>query len=275
VTALFEAGCRNIEAGSFVSERAVPAMAGAAEVIDRAKRAGLSNGTILTALVPNLKGAEGALAAGVSALTVTISASPAYNEKNVRMTVDSSLSEIRTITDRASQARVPVDAVVSCAFGSPYDEEIEPADVARLAAELGEAGCSALTLADTTGVASPRRVHEVLAALDRQGGRSSAEVGLHLHDTRGTALVNAWAALEAGVRRFDTSVGGLGGSPFAPGAGGNLATEDLVALLDDVGVETGISLAGLVRAGRLLRELVGHELESRTMAALGGRREAY
>lgn len=277
VRALLAAGCRTLEAVSFVSERAVPAMAGAAEVLAGVRRhlESADEEATIVALVPNLKGVEMALDAGVDALTVTISASPAYNEKNVRMTVDESLEAIGSVAERASEHDTPVDAVVSCAFGSPFDEEIGPESVAVLAAKLLGVGCTALTLADTTGVASPRRVERALDAVAGATGRPPQHVGLHLHDTRGTALVNAWAAMELGVCRFDTSVGGLGGSPFAPGAGGNLATEDLVALLDDVGIGTGIDLERLLAAGTIAEELVGHGLASRTMSAMRGPSGAY
>lgn len=289
VRALADAGCRSIEAVSFVSERAVPAMAGAAEVIalvsggesDESAGTVATGGTAaldvlrLTALVPNLRGAERAIEAGLTALTVTISASAAYNEKNVRMTIEESLRQIESVASLAGSEAIAVDAVVSCCFGSPFEGDIDPGEVADLAAKLTEAGCGDLTLADTTGVASPRRLDSVLSALEARTGRAPRDVGLHLHDTRGTALVNAWAAMETGVRRFDTSIGGLGGSPFAPGAGGNLATEELVALLDDVGVTTGIRLPALLRACAIARDLVGHPLASRTMSALEGSARAY
>ncbi|HEX2039981.1 MAG TPA: hydroxymethylglutaryl-CoA lyase [Acidimicrobiales bacterium] len=253
VEALLEAGVRHVEVCSFVSPKAVPSMAGAAEVVAALPAV---EGARYVALVPNLRGAELALEAGIRELSVTISASPAYNEKNVRMTVDESVAAIESICALG----VPVDAVVSCAFGSPFEGDIAPEDVAGLAARLRDAGAASLTYADTTGMATPRRVRDLLAVV-------GTDVGLHLHETRGTALVNAFAAFELGVRRFDTSVGGLGGSPFAAGAAGNLATEDLVHLLDDLEVETGIDLEALLRAGALVAELVGHDVPSRVAAA--------
>jgi hydroxymethylglutaryl-CoA lyase len=253
VEALLGAGVRHIEVGSFVSPKAVPSMAGAAEVVAALPAV---EGARYVALVPNLKGAELALEAGVRELSVTISASPAYNEKNVRMTVDQSVEAIGSICALG----VPVDAVVSCSFGSPYEGDIAPEDVAALAERLRAAAATSLTYADTTGMATPRRVRDLLDAV-------GTDVGLHLHETRGTALVNAYAALEAGVRRFDTSIGGLGGSPFAAGAAGNLATEDLVHLLDDLDVETGIDLESLLRASALVAEIVGHDVPSRVAAA--------
>jgi len=257
VNALVSAGCRRVEAVSFVSERAVPAMAGAAEVLAGVVR---TEGTLITALVPNLKGAELALAHEVDELSVTIAASPAYNERNVHRSIDESLAEIEQIVNAARARDVPVDAVISCAFGSPYEGDIDPAAVAVLCDRLRAGGAATVTLADTTGMATPRVLADLL---DRTG----TDVGLHLHETRGTGLLNAYAGLVAGVTRFDCSVGGLGGSPFAEGAAGNLATEDLVAILDDLGVSTGIDLPALLAVSRLVAEIVGHGVPSRLAAA--------
>jgi hydroxymethylglutaryl-CoA lyase len=254
---LIAAGLRDIEVASFVSPKAVPAMACAVDVVDGVRA--LAGGVTLWALVPNVKGAELATAAGVDHLTVTISASPAYSEKNVHMTVAEALEQLAAI--RATAPEAVLDAVISCSFGSPFaGEEVTADDVATLVEQVRGAGVDAVTLADTTGMATPRRVEEVLAA-------TGSDVGLHLHDTRGTALLNAWTALGLDVARFDTSLGGLGGSPFAPAAGGNLATEDLVLVLTDAGIDTGIDLAALLAAGPLLAELVGHELASRVSHA--------
>jgi hydroxymethylglutaryl-CoA lyase len=256
IRALAGAGLRSIEAVSFVSERAVPAMAGAADVL-----AGLGSlpDVVLYALVPNVKGAEHALAAGIEHFTVTVSASAAYNEKNVRMSIDQSVAEVGAI--RTLVGPEPwVEAVVSCAFGSPYEGDIAPADVAALGTRLRDAGATALTYADTTGMATPRRVADLLAL-------TGPRVGLHLHETRGTAMVNAYAALDLGVRDFDTSIGGLGGSPFAAGAGGNLATEDFVHLLDDLGLATGVDLDGLLAISEALAARLGRPLPSKVAAA--------
>jgi len=255
IEALIVAGVTRIEAVAFVSPKAVPAMSGAAEVL---AAVGRPEGVRLSALVPNVKGAELALAETVDELTVTISISETYNQRNVRMSTDESEVVIGSICSAAGA--VPVDAVVSCAFGSPYEGEVAPADVGALVDRLRAVGCSAVTLADTTGMATPRRIDDVLAV-------TGVDVGLHLHDTRGTALVNAYAAMQAGVARFDTSVGGLGGSPFAHGATGNLATEELVAVLDDLGVRTGIDVEGLVAAAAVASELVGRPVPSRVAVA--------
>jgi hydroxymethylglutaryl-CoA lyase len=258
IEALVAAGVPTIEVAAFVSPKAVPAMAGAAEVVAGvAARPGL----VRAALVPNARGASMAVEAGVEEITVTISASEAYNQRNVHMTTAESEAAIAEITSLADEAAIPVDAVVSCAFGSPYEGELAPVDIADLTSRVLATGIHQLTLADTTGMATPRRIHEVVEAV-RAAGIPLDIVGLHLHDTRGTALVNAYAALQHGVHRFDTSVGGLGGSPFAHGAGGNLATESLVAMLDDLGIETGIAIEPLIDAALLIESLVGRPVPS-------------
>lgn len=257
VSALVAAGVATVEVAAFVSPKAVPAMAGAAEVVAALGPAPAGVGYV--ALVPNAKGAEMARAAGLAALTLTVSASEAYSRRNVGMSVEESLAQVAAVRAVVGP-EVALDVVISCAFGSPYEGEMAPAAVAGLGERARAGGADALTYADTTGMATPRRVAELLA-------ETGAGVGLHLHDTRGTALVNAYAAMEMGVRRFDTAVGGLGGSPFAAGAGGNLATEDLVHLCDDLGVATGIDLDRLLAVSARVAELVGHVVPSRVAAA--------
>ncbi|WP_421120093.1 hydroxymethylglutaryl-CoA lyase [Aquihabitans daechungensis] len=258
IEALADAGLPAIEVAAFVSPKAVPAMAGAADVV-----AGVPArpGLVRAALVPNAKGASLAVEAGVEELTVTISASETYNQRNVHMTTQESEAAIAEIIAIAGTGGIPVDVVISCAFGSPYEGEIAPVEIADLAARILDGGVDQVTLADTTGMATPRRIHEVIEAV-RGTGIPIDTTGLHLHDTRGTALVNAYAALEHGIARFDTSVGGLGGSPFAHGAGGNLATETLVAMLDDLGITTGIAIEPLIEAAALIEALVGRPVPS-------------
>ncbi len=251
IDALLIAGITHIEIAAFVSPKAVPAMAGAAEVV---AALGPLDGVVRAALVPNLRGAELALAAGLDELTVTISASATYNQRNVQMSIDESVAAIEAICSLAGD--VPVDAVISCAFGSPYEGDAKPSDVALLAERLRASGAAAITLADTTGMATPRRIDDVLAL-------TGINVGLHLHETRGTGLLNLYAGLQAGVVRFDTGVGGLGGSPFAAGAAGNVATEEVVALCDDLGIHTGIGIEALIEAALLVERLVGHPVPSR------------
>lgn len=255
IEALVAAGLRAIEAVAFVSPKAVPAMADPDKVVALLPKL---DGVTWVGLVPNRKGAEMALAAGLDAVSVTLSVSEGYNQRNVKMGVDDSIRQLAEICELAGE--VWVEAVLSCSFGSPYEGDIAPGDVASVAARCIEAGATALTLADTTGMATPRRIEEVLGAV-------GSRVGLHLHDTRGTALLNAHTAYRAGVRDFDTAIGGLGGSPFAEGATGNLATEDLVYLMDDLGVETGVDLNRLLEASKLAAELIGRPVPSRVAAA--------
>jgi hydroxymethylglutaryl-CoA lyase len=257
IEALTAAGVADIEACAFVSPKAVPAMAGAGEVMAGLTRA---EGVRYWALVPNLRGAQMAVDSHVDALTVTVSASEQYSQANVRLSVADSVAEAARICALVAGTGQAVDVVVSCAFGSPYEGDLLPDRVALLGRTLLDHGATLITYADTTGMATPRRIDDLLAA-------TGADVGLHLHETRGTGLVNAYAALQAGVTRFDTSIGGLGGSPFAAGAAGNLATEDLVHLCDDLGIETGISLTALLEASVLVASLVGHPVPSRIAAA--------
>ena len=255
------AGLSDVEAASFVSPRAVPAMAGGAEVMASLPRSGR---TVWWALVPNARGAELARAAGVDHLTVTVSASEGYSLKNVGRTTDDAVASLADIA-AAAEGAAAIDVIVSCAFGSPFADVVDASPTRAIVDRTLELMPGALiTLADTTGTATPRRLAEVLAALP---DTARDDVGLHLHDTRGTALANALAAIDEGVRRFDTAVGGLGGSPFAPGAGGNLATEDLVLVLDDLGLSTGVDLDALLSIANDLPSLVGHDVPSRVSAA--------
>lgn len=256
ISALARAGLADIEVAAFVSERAVPAMAGAEEVV-----AGLPQAdSRWWALVPNLRGAERARASGITDVTVTVSASEGYSRRNVGMGVEESADQAAAVAHQVDN----VDVVISCAFGSPYESTISPDAVAAMTERFGDLGTS-VTLADTTGVASPRSLREVLSL-------TGPSVGLHLHNTRGSALANAYAALEVGVRRFDTSIGGLGGSPFADDAGGNLATEDLVAFLDAMDIASGVDLDALVAADEILRRLIGRDLPGRVADAELARR---
>ncbi|HWW54957.1 MAG TPA: hydroxymethylglutaryl-CoA lyase [Acidimicrobiales bacterium] len=257
IEALLVAGATDIELTAFVSPRAVPSMADAGAVV---AAVGTRPSVRRWALVPNRRGAELAAAAGIDALTMTVSASEAYSEKNVHMSVAESVAEAGRVCQVASDAGLIVDVVISCAFGSPYEGDLAPSMVASVGEAVRSGGAGRVTFADTTGMATPRRIAELLDA-------TGTDVGLHLHETRGTALVNAYAAMQLGLTRFDTSVGGLGGSPFAAGAAGNLATEDLVHLCDDLGVATGLSLDALLDAAALAAAIVGHSVPSRVAAA--------
>lgn len=260
--ALADAGLGHVEAVSFVSPNAVPSMAGADEVVAALPR---RDGLTWWALVPNPKGAELALAAGMDHLTVTVSASEGYSLKNVGRSTDEAVAGLAQIAEAARDATA-IDVVISCCFGSPFDDVASPDPIVTIVDRtLAAMPAAAVTLADTTGTATPRRVRAVVDAM--RSRHPDVDLGLHLHDTRGTALANALAAIDLGVTRFDTATGGLGGSPFAPGAGGNLATEDLVLVLHDVGLDTGIDLDAVLAISRSLPELVGHDVPSRVSAA--------
>ncbi|MFZ8998103.1 MAG: hydroxymethylglutaryl-CoA lyase [Ilumatobacteraceae bacterium] len=260
---LAAAGVRDIEAASFVSPKAVPSMAGAAEVMAIvAERVDVT----WWGLVPNARGVELARQAGVDHLTVTISASEGYSLKNVGRTTADAIASLTEIAAAAAGVTA-IDVIVSCAFGSPFHDVGGPAPIVEIVERtLGAMPGAWITLADTTGTATPRRIREVVDAVPIE---ARPDLGLHLHDTRATALANALTAIDLGVHRFDTAVGGLGGSPFAPGAGGNLATEDLVLVLDDLGHSTGIDLDRLLEVSGTLAAIVGHEVPSRVAAAGG------
>jgi hydroxymethylglutaryl-CoA lyase len=268
IQSLVAAGVSSMEICSFVSPKAVPAMADAASVV---AAVGVVPGVLRAALVPNLRGAQAALEAGVDELTGTVSVSEVYSAKNVKMSVAQSVVAMGEVCAFANAASIPVDVVLSFCFGSPYEGEIAPVEVIAVASALVSAGATRVTFADTTGCATPARVATLMAEVPDDWRGS---VGMHFHDTRGTGLVNAYAAMQLGVARFDASVGGLGGSPFANGAGGNLATEDLVHLCDDLGVHTGISLERLLESSAMVASLIGRAVPSR-VAAHGPRTRAF
>ena len=248
IDCLAGAGLREIEASSFVSPRAIPALADAAEVFANLDR---RPGVVYSAIVPNDKGARRAVEAGADEIQVFLAASEGYNRSNVRMSVE--------------ESDVPFVAVLSVAFGCPYEGAVAPERVLDLCGRLKELGAREITLGDTTGMAYPTQVR----GLSRAYGERYPDVPLrlHFHNTRGMGLANVLAALEAGVDRFDASVGGLGGSPYAPGATGNICTEDLVHMLHEMGVETGVDLEALIGCARLLEKFLGHELPGQVMKA--------
>src|SRR4051812_47515786 len=270
IDALSGTGLRFIEAASFVSPAAIPPMAGAGEVMASITR---RPGVVYSALVPNPKGAQLAIAAAADELELVVSASETHNQKNVRRSVAESLVGAREVVDIGHGAGVAVEAIVSTAFGCPYEGDVAPERVAQVAGHLIDAGADRLSFGDTTGMATPRRVDDLLDALER-AGIGSDRVGLHFHNTRGTALANVVSALGRGVMRFDASVGGLGGCPYAPGASGNAVTEDLVHMLEDMDIETGVDLDALVACARLAQEIVGRELPSALLHA-GPRTRQY
>jgi isopropylmalate/homocitrate/citramalate synthase len=269
VNALSAAGLPVIEASAFVSPKWVPQMGDAAEVFGGIRR---RPGTRYTALVPNMAGLERAAAAGVTDVAIFAAASETFSRKNINQSIDESLATYRAVCAAARERGMQVRGYLSTAFGCPFEGPVAPARVADLSAALIEMGAFEVAVSDTIGIGHPGQVQ---ALLDVVSARVPLDrVALHFHDTRGQALANVMAALDAGVATFDASAGGLGGCPYAPGATGNLATEDLVYMLEGLGVETGVNLAALVEASRFIEPLVGHPLASRYYRAsqvAGGR----
>lgn len=245
IDALFAAGLREIEVGSFVPARLLPQMADAAEVV---RHALTHPGVTVMALVPNVRGAEAALAAGVHKLTIPVSASAAHSLANVRKTREEMVAEVRRIVAlrNALAAHVHVEAGVSTAFGCTLQGRVPEDEVVRLAAELAEAGADEIGLSDTTGMANPAQVRRLFNRVRAEIGERTGAA--HMHNTRGLGLANCLAAYDVGVRTFDSSLGGLGGCPYAPGASGNVVTEDLVFLFEAMGVRTGVDIERLIAA---------------------------
>ncbi|MDG4778365.1 hydroxymethylglutaryl-CoA lyase [Micromonospora sp. WMMD961] len=260
--ALSGTGVRRIEAVSFVHPRAIPQMADADEVWQRAAKA---DGVRYSALVPNTRGAQRALAAGFTEIEVVVSASDTHNRRNVNRSTEESLDDIAELIDLLHGASARVEVIVATSFGCPYEGDVDPARVAGIVDRVVRDGADRVAFGDTTGMGTPRRVRELLTAVrDRN---ANVPVLLHFHNTRGTALANLLTALELGVTEFDASVGGLGGCPYAPGASGNLATEEAVHMLHDMGIDTGIDLAALIEAAELAEELLGKTLPSGVLRA--------
>ena len=258
VDLLSRAGLPVVEVTAFVSPKWVPQMADAADVLARIEQ---SPETRYTALVPNLAGLERAHAAGVTEVAIFAAASETFSRRNINQGIEESLSTYRAVADQARALGMRVRAYLSTAFGCPFEGAVDPARVAELSAALIEMGAYEVAVSDTIGIAHPGQVPAVLdAVLTRV---PVAQIALHFHDTRGTALANVLVALQHGVATFDASCGGLGGCPYAPGATGNLATEDLVYMLDGLGIETGVRLGALLEASRFIEPLVGHALPSR------------
>jgi hydroxymethylglutaryl-CoA lyase len=260
---LSDAGVPILEATSFVSPKAVPQMADGGEVFRRIRK---DPGRTYLVLVPNERGLDRAIEAGARAIAVFTAASEAFAQANIRMTIGESVSTFASVVKRAKAEGMWVRAAVSTAFGCPFQGDVSAADVRRVCDQLLALGVDELSVADTIGVGTPHQVYEVIDAL--RDVVPPEKLGLHFHDTRGTALANTLAALTCGVRIFDTSAGGLGGCPFAPGATGNCATEDLVYMLHGMGIQTGIDLAKLRAASRFIAAKLGRGHASRAYTAL-------
>jgi hydroxymethylglutaryl-CoA lyase len=262
VDLLSEAGVPRIEVTSFVHPKVVPQLRDAEEVMARIRR---RPGTRYSALVPNDKGAVRAVDAGVDELHTVVSASESHNLANVNMTVAESIEKLRAVMQVAERARVPVSCGISTSFGCPFEGEVPLARLEHVVGRLVDIGARAIGLADTTGMANPRQVARVLEHMVRRF--PGIAWTLHTHDTRAMAIPNILAAMACGVTEFDASIGGLGGCPFAPGASGNVCTEDLVHCLHAMGVETGIDLDRLLAVSRRVQAIVGRTLPGQVVKA--------
>ncbi len=262
IDALSVTGLRFIEAVSFVSPKAVPQMADARAVWEGMRRGG---GVFYSALVPNRKGAESAAEVRADGMQAFISASETYNERNVGKSVRASLEDVAGVVAVGRAEGIPVEGTVSTAFGCPYEGDVSPERVTDVAKELADRGITSISFGDTTGMATPRRVNEVVDAL--RGKVQGLEINMHFHDTRGTGLANVVTAMSLGIDYFDSSIGGLGGSPFAAGSSGNIATEDLVYMCEDMQIVTGVDLDRLLDAARVAEELVDTELPGKVLKA--------
>ena len=260
---LADAGLKSIEASAFVSPKWVPQMADHAAVMRGITR---TPGVIYSALTPNLKGFEAALEAGVDEVAVFASASEAFSQKNINCSIGESFERFEPVLQAARAANIRVRGYVSCVLGCPYEGEVPPAKAAEVAEKLFASGCYEISLGDTIGVGTPDRTRVLLETVFRQ--IPVAHVAGHFHDTFGLALANVYASLESGLRVFDSSVSGMGGCPYAPGASGNVATEDLLYLLDGMGFETGVNMGRLIEAGKYICEALGTATRSRVAQAV-------
>ena len=261
---LTEAGLPAIEVGSFVSKKAIPQLADTDEVF---RQIHMKSGTRYPALVPNERGLDRAMEVGVREIAVFTAASETFNRNNIHAGIDESIERFRPVVARAREEKIRVRGYVSTVFGCPYEGAIEAEAVREVVHKLLDLAVDEISLGDTIGVATPAGVYDVIETL-YGSGVSRGVLALHFHDTRGTALANVYAGLQCGVTTYDSSAGGLGGCPYAPGAAGNLATEDLLYLLDGLGIETGVTLPKVVAASRALARSLGRRPPSRYLAAV-------
>jgi isopropylmalate/homocitrate/citramalate synthase len=262
ITALSDAGHKAIEAGAFVSPKWVPQMADTAEVYAEIPK---DPGVEYPVLVPNMRGLERAIDAGVKSIAIFTAASDTFNKRNINMTIDESFENYAPVAARAREEGMRVRGYVSTAFGCPYEGDVPEEKVLEVCARLLDLGCYEVSVGDTIGVGTPMQVQGVIGVLLQV--IPASRLAMHFHDTRGTALANTLAALEMGIATFDASSGGLGGCPYAPGASGNLATEDLIYMLDRMGIETGVDLNRLVQASRIIAPYLDHPLPGRYLQA--------
>ena len=266
---LAAAGLPAVEATAFVSPKWVPQMADHSEVLKTLKR---RPGVDYPVLVPNMQGFEAAAAAGAEEIAVFGAASETFSRKNINASIDESLERFAPVCEAARARGIRVRGYVSCVIGCPYEGPIAPDAVAAVARKLYAMGCYEISLGDTIGVGTPGKVKRMIEAVGREV--PVANLAVHLHDTYGQALANLYAAMELGVATADSSVAGLGGCPYAKGASGNVATEDVIYLLDGLGVETGVDLAAVFEAGRFICEVLGRDATSKVAKALAAKKAA-
>jgi hydroxymethylglutaryl-CoA lyase len=262
ITALADAGLKVIEAGAFVNPKWVPQMADTAEVYrDIPKDPGVE----YPVLVPNMRGLERAIESGVTSIAIFTAASDTFNKRNINMSVDESFANYAPVAKRALDERMRVRGYVSTSFGCPYEGDVPAERVLEVCARLLDMGCYEVSVGDTIGVGTPMQVQGVIGLLLQ--AIPVTKLAMHFHDTRGTALANTLASLEMGIETFDASSGGLGGCPYAPGASGNMATEDLLYMLDSMAIETGVDLKRLVEASKIIAPFLDHPLPGRYLQA--------
>ncbi|MBU1713736.1 MAG: hydroxymethylglutaryl-CoA lyase [Proteobacteria bacterium] len=260
IDAIITSGIKELEATSFVSPKAIPQLRDASDLMSKMPKL---PSVIYAALVPNLRGAENAIQSGVDQLVVVISATEAHNQANVRRSIKESLSDLDAIFALSRQKKVPVIGAIGVALGCPYQGDVPDQDYAMLIEEYISRGSKRIILADTAGMSTPRRVEKAVQKVLHS--YPDIEFIFHFHNNRGKAMANLVAAINAGATTFDTALGGIGGCPNLPQAAGNLPTEDVVYLLDDMGIDTGIDLISLVRAARFLEEMLGYTLPGQVM----------
>jgi len=262
IDAMIDAGVRRFEATSFVSPRAVPQLADAHDVVSRVRRRADAH---LAALVPNARGAERALGAGVDEMVCFVSASETHNQANLNASIDGSLGNVAQIADVAKGTGVALRGAVACAFGCPFEGEVPVDAVLRIVDRYATLGIDRFTLGDTTGMATPPTVQRAVESIARRFPDHA--IALHFHNTRGVGLANVMVGLGLGIREYESSIAGLGGCPFAPGATGNVCTEDLVYLLEECGYDTGVDLNALIAVARRVETIIGRPLPGQVMKA--------
>ena len=264
INRLSATGLVNIESGSFVSSKWVPQMADSAEVIAGIKQ---RHGVSYSVLVPNMRGLERAIDAGVKEIAIFVAASETFSQRNINCSIGESIDRFRPVAEVANHEGIRMRGYISCTLGCPFEGAVEPSDVAAVSISLSELGCYEVSLCDTIGVGTPLKaaamVHAVSAVIPIR------QLAVHFHDTYGQALANVLASLELGVSVIDSSVAGLGGCPYAPGATGNVATEDVLYMLDGMGIQTGVDLAGITATGQFICDQLNRTPASKVARALG------